>query len=122
MAMCYGTTQDVHTALVANDRANTGKLTVSPFTGPILSFAYSCSRQMMARYSDIHCKIVSALSIVIAVVLLIVLLRMLCFEVLRVSRVSYASLLKRAVLILSDAILRLYRPVAIPVQILLSSF
>lgn len=77
----------------------------------------------MTLYSDIHCKIVSALFIVIAVVLLIVLLRMLCFKVLRVSRVPDVSLLKRAVPTLSDAILRLYRPVTIPVQMLfLSSY
>ena len=63
----------------------------------------------------------SALFIVIAVVLLIVLLRMLYFKVLRVSRMPDASLLKRAVPTLSDAILRLYRPVTIPVQILFSS-
>ena len=77
----------------------------------------------MTLYSSIHCKIVSALFVVIAVVLLIVLLRMLCFEVLRVSRVPHASLLKRAVPTLSDAILQLYRPVTIPVQMLfLSSY
>jgi uncharacterized membrane protein len=76
---------------------------------------------MMTLYSGIYCKIVSALFIVIAVVLLIVLLRMFCFKVLRVSRVPDASLLKRAVPILSDAILRLYRLVTIPVQILFSS-
>jgi uncharacterized membrane protein len=76
---------------------------------------------MMTLYSGIYCKIVSALFIVIAVVLLIVLLRMFCFKVLRVSRVPDASLLKRAVSILSDAILRLYRLVTIPVQILFSS-
>jgi hypothetical protein len=75
----------------------------------------------MTLYSGIHCKIVSALFIVIAVVLLIVLLRMLCFEVLHVSRVPDASLLKRAVPTFSDAILRLYRPVTIPVQILFLS-
>ena len=70
---------------------------------------------MITLYSGIYYKIVSALFIVIAVVLLIVLLRMLCFKVLRVSRVPDASLLKRAVPILSDAILRLYRLVTIPV-------
>jgi hypothetical protein len=80
-----------------------------------LLIAYLCSRQMMTLYSGIHCKIVSALFIVIAVVLLIVLLQMFCFEVLRVSRVPDASLLKQAVPILSDAILRLYRLVTIPV-------
>jgi len=76
---------------------------------------------MMTLYSSIYCKIVSALFIVIAVVLLIVLLRMLCFEVLRISRMPDASLLKQAVPILSDAILQLYRPVMILVQILFSS-
>jgi hypothetical protein len=75
----------------------------------------------MTLYSGIHYKIVSALFIVITVVLLIVLLRMLCFKVLRVSRVPNASLLKRAVPILSDTILRLYRLVTIPVQILFLS-
>lgn len=74
----------------------------------------------MTLYSGYHRKIVSALSIVIAVVL-IVLLRLLCFKVLRVSRVSCASLLKRAVLTLSDAILLLNRPVTVPVQISLPS-
>jgi hypothetical protein len=76
---------------------------------------------MIILYSGIHCKIVSALFIVIAVVLLIVLLQLLCFEVFRVSRVSRvscASLLKQAAPMPSNAILWLYRLVAILMRIL----